>query len=402
LLVPWGLLAGCSQPAQARPTELPVRVAGPGVSDTACGEGRALALERELLRASRARRDALARTLGGPAGPSAPDGPEAAEPPRAAPSAGDPRAQAAEVCSRADPRASTRRRLSDERLQIEREIVVLEQAALAAERERAAQAALAEREAAGAVVARDQALLLARLGLTPRQRSLSVTPELERAAEDMIARAALLQLVLATLGGEDAGGAESALGAKLDRARALTPRSPDEALNLADQSRYGFLQLLGRRLAERAAVEASGAGSADDRGRERAALAEALAQSGARSVLDERGVGAVLPAAFAGARLTPAAQRGLEHLCSLARSYPRGPVQVGAGLLARPGGVARAPTPARAPRVAARDAHLAAALSRAGCAGPRFVIAPADPPPSGAEPRAPLPEGDLELTWLAY
>lgn len=265
---------------------------------------------------------------------------------------------------------SERVNLAASRLAIEQETAQLEALALEHDRVRENLAAQAELEAARQIVRHEEELALSRAALAPQHRIKLGQAEVEQAAQAVIARATLVQLALASY--ELSQAQLAPLEAKLSRARAALSKSPDEALNLADQSLYASLALLGSmRGSEGVASEV-----------ERASLAEALTQSGASFSRNNRGLAVVLEKPFVGVRLQPGAQRLLSHLCSLTQGHPRGPVQLS---------LSSTPLSLADSRVGA----LREQLARFGCEGPRYQVARID----GA---AAVSSDQLELTWLAY
>jgi len=261
-----------------------------------------------------------------------------------------------------------RQRLSEARLQVERETAQLEASVLEEERARDALARRAEHEAARAIAEREEQLALARAALQPQHRIKLSREEIDAATQALIARASLVLVAAQAYGVTDAQRAP--VEAKLSRARSLAAKSPDEAFAAADDSLFGALALLGKlRTGEAAAAS-------DD---ERAALAESVIQSGAALTRNDRGLAALIDRAFAGSKLTAGSVRVLSHLCSLAQAYPRGPVQL--ALAHHPAALAES-----------RGNALREQLGQLGCAGPRYQVVAAA---SGSAEQ-------LELTWLAY
>ncbi len=257
--------------------------------------------------------------------------------------------------------------LSQERLELEREITTLEAAALEHERARAALAEQAEHRAARELARAEEELVLSRAALAPQKRVKLATPEVEEAAAALSARASLVVLALAAYGVPEARYA--GITAKLGKARAALKKAPDEALKQADEALFLALALLSE-------VRVSTGQSVDELAK--AALAEAITHAGARLARNDRGLSAILEHAYAGAALTSRAEQVLGRLCRVALGADEGPVQLDV----------MAKTQASAE---ARAKLLRTQLAKSGCAGARFRVE-----------ASVSPAEELEVTWLAY
>jgi hypothetical protein len=199
--------------------------------------------------------------------------------------------------------------LSEQRLVLEREVARLDATFLA---ERAAERVRDEQRelAAAADIARQEAQrALARAALAPAQRIKLGASELERAARSLLQRAELIALALPP---DLASPGRSELTQLVQQARAALPKTPDQALSLADRALFRGLALLGA--LRRGQTEASP--------ESKASLAEALTLLGGTTARSERGLSVSFgPAEANNARL-------LERLCSVISAYPVGPVQL--------------------------------------------------------------------------
>lgn len=240
--------------------------------------------------------------------------------------------------------------LSRARLEIEREIARADQAFLATEQERLAAEQAVELRAAGDIARAEAERSLARAALLPGQRIKLAPDEVARAASALLARAELLRLALPELPEQRAE--REKLELVIKQARSMLTKSPEQALGLADRALFSALALFG--------PLRSGAVTAE----QKASLAEALRLSGATVTRSEAGLTARYPRAVGG---TPA--RSLPRLCSIARAYPEGRVQL-------------AHAPGTAP--------LQPLLAKEGCPAERFELTRA----TGGD--------TLSLTFFAY
>jgi hypothetical protein len=224
--------------------------------------------------------------------------------------------------------------LARERLAIERDTVRHDELYLAAERERLAIEDERERTLAAEIAREEMKRALARAAENPALRVKLSAEETRRAADALITRAELIALAVDP-STDDA--AQATLRATLDKARALLPKAPEQALTLADQALLSGLALVGQR--RNAQTPPSDA--------QKAALAEALVVMGASVTRAEHGLSAALS--------SKAKETSLARLCGVARDYPAGNVQVvfGPGLGREDG----------APRL----------LEKHGCQGARFL-----------------------------
>lgn len=256
--------------------------------------------------------------------------------------------------------------LSEARLEMERETAQLEAQVLEEERARSELALEAEREAARELARTQAALALARSEKATKNRVRLSRTEVEAAALALITRAELVHQALAAWGVD--GAQRAALEARITRARNALANAPDEALREGDQALFAGLSLLGSLR--------GGAGEPSEA--ERAALAEALEQAGAKVQRNERGLGALVPGALRGSGLGPSAPRVLSRVCALTRGHPHGPVQA-----VVPG--------ANQAQAQARERAVREQLGKAGCAEGRVQVE-----------RRVSGEDALEITWLAY
>jgi hypothetical protein len=250
-----------------------------------------------------------------------------------------------------------RAQLADERLGVEREVEQAEQQLTGLELARAELAREVERRTAAELARSEAQKALDRASLTPRLRPKLAKDEVRAAAEALLARATLIRAALP---------ADAALDAALASARAALAGDPDAALDKADAALARAQLALG---AERA--RSPGPSEAES-----SSLAEAMLGAGARPTRGDRGLSALLPAAFAAQALKPEARGRLARLCKLAAAHPHGPVRAAVG-----GGQA----------AAGRARAVGAELVRAGCEGGRFGV---DVTPAATD--------DVELSWLAY
>jgi hypothetical protein len=261
--------------------------------------------------------------------------------------------------------------LAQQRLAVERENVRLDEAFLAQEQQRLALEDASELREAAAIAQLEAERALARAALAPAQRSKLSSAEVERAARSLLERAELIALALPP--GAVPPAAVEQLAKLREEARGQLSKAPERALTLADRALFQALSLVGTLRAGKSAPDAA----------QKASLAEGLKLAGTRVVRDERGLTASLsaaPGAFGPAGLKagafgPAMQRSVARLCSLAQSYPQGPVQV------------RIDAGAAAHKVA-----LQKLLTDQGCTGERFSVVAAGHASAG----------NLSFTWLAY
>ena len=260
---------------------------------------------------------------------------------------------------------SERERLSERRLEEERELVALDAQVVALARERDSWAQEAELRAARALATDEARKALARAAERPALRVKLAREDARQAADALLARADLMALTLESLDAHNV--ALPRLRARIAETDQLLARDPEQALSRADQTFFYalslFAELRGR----------DGGPSAE----EKATLAEELDRAGTRATRSDRGLSGVLDHAFADYALVPIADRVLERLCQLAKAHPRGAV-----LLTVQGKPAQADTRAR---------WVRERFARAGCTGQRYPFA------------LNKSEGDaLEITWVAY
>jgi hypothetical protein len=250
------------------------------------------------------------------------------------------------------------------RLAIERETVRHDEAYLAAERERLAIEDERERALAAQIAREELTRALARAAENPSLRVKLSADETRRAAEALITRAELIALAIEP--GTDSA-AESALRATLDKARALLPKAPEQALTLADQALLSGLALVGRTRSAEAPPSTA----------QKAALAEALVVMGASVTRAEHGLSAALG--------NKVKETSLARLCGVARDYPAGNVQVVFGR-----GLGRT-DPGGAPRL----------LEKHGCQGARFLAEQRSVEARGSA-REQNTDAYVSFTFLAY
>lgn len=196
--------------------------------------------------------------------------------------------------------------LSEERLVLERENARLDAALLEQTAARRAREDERELEAAAAIAREEATRALARASEAKTQRVPLNAAEVGHAARALLQRAELIALALPSA--TDAS-ALAALNARIEEARALLAKAPDQALKLADRALFQGLALAGTLRAGEAAASAES----------KASLSEALSLLGATLGRSERGLSAQLSG--------PAATK-LERLCSVVTAYPLGSVEV--------------------------------------------------------------------------
>jgi hypothetical protein len=251
--------------------------------------------------------------------------------------------------------------LARERLALEHETLGYDEAFLAAERERLALEDERERALAAEITREEMRRALARAAENPALRVKLSADETRRAAQSLLARAELIALAVSP---DVAPEQRSALLAQIEKARELLPRTPDAALTLADQALLAGLALAGKTRA---------AGTAPTR-EQKASLVEALSLLGVTVTRAERGLSAAVA--------DKAKESNLTRVCSVARDYPAGDVQV----------VFDAAH-------AGKGVSYAALLAKSGCEGQRFSAQPAASTGSTARGQN---RGRVSFTFLAY
>jgi hypothetical protein len=263
--------------------------------------------------------------------------------------------------------------LARDRLALERETAQHDAVYLEAERERLALEDERERALASEIAREEMKRALARAATTPALRVKLSADETRKAALSLLARAELIALAIRT---ESAGEARGALLSQVEKARSLLPKAPEEALTLADQALLAGLALAGK-IRDPAAPPSPA---------QKASLAEALSLLGATVTRAERGLTAAL-AVQGAARAANKAQNkesDFARLCSVARAYPAGDVQVIFGP-----GSARGASESAGPLL----------LEKHGCEGARFLVSRA------GDARGASGQGSgarLSFTFLAY
>jgi hypothetical protein len=226
--------------------------------------------------------------------------------------------------------------LARERLALERTTLRHDEAYLAAERERLTIEDERERALAAQIAREEMTRALTRAASVPALRVKLSADETRRAAQALLTRAELIALAVNPAREPEA---RSALLSQLEKARALLPKAPEEALTLADQALLSGLALAGKGRDPGTPTTAA----------QKAALAEALGLTGAAVTRAEHGLVAALKAKSKGTSIA--------RLCGLARDYPAGDVQV-------------VLNSARAENKGAGSESLA----QSGCVGARFLI----------------------------
>ncbi|MDB4989121.1 MAG: hypothetical protein JWN04_4299 [Myxococcaceae bacterium] len=259
-----------------------------------------------------------------------------------------------------------RERLSERRLEEERELLALDASILALERERQAWQQEAELRAARAVASNEAHKALARAAERPSLRVKLPREDVKLAAEALLARSELMALTLESLDAHNSG--LPRLESKLREADALLVKDPDASLARADQALFYALSLFAELRGQ------DGGPSAD----EKITLAEDLTVAGARPGRGDQGLSGMVEHAFSGFALLPAAERVVERLCQLGKAHARGPLV----LTVQGKNAAQAETRLR---------WVRERFARAGCTGQRYTFAY-----SRTDGEA------LEATWVAY